>query len=167
MCDEYSTMNVSKIRQLRPIKIDYSRVHNLEYIDNNNLKPQTFAAYQQLVAQGNLEIEEQARPVFASVLRYLQNYTALQFQKGRMMVLVNSEVYSSIKASVDQYIRDVAYEGYFATAYRVKGGSPSELRNFIKGKSPIAGILMVGSLPVAWFEFVNHDDFSNSNSEFP
>jgi len=167
MCDEYSTMNVSKIRQLRPIKIDYSRVHNLEYIDNNNLKPQTFAAYQQLVAQGNLEIEEQARPVFASVLRYLQNYTALQFPKGRMMVLVNSEVYSSIKASVDQYIRDVAYEGYFATAYRVKGGSPSELRNFIKGKSPIAGILMVGSLPVAWFEFVNHDDFSNSNSEFP
>jgi hypothetical protein len=26
---------------------------------------------------------------------------------------------------------------------------------------------MVGNLPVAWFEFENHDDFFNSNSEFP
>jgi len=48
---------VSKIRQLRPIKIDYSRVHNLEYIDKNNLKPQTFAAYQQCVIPETFEID--------------------------------------------------------------------------------------------------------------
>jgi len=38
----------------------------------------------------------------------------------------------SIKASVEQYIKDVAFEGYFATVYRVRGGAPVELRNFIK-----------------------------------
>jgi hypothetical protein len=63
------------------------------------------------------------------------------------------------------YIKDVAYEGYFATAYRLKFGTAVELRNFIKGNLPIVGVLLVGSLPTAWFEM--EDDFENTSSEFP
>ena len=52
----------------------------------------------------------------------------------------------------------------------MKGGTPVELRNFIKGKLPIGGVVMVGSMPVAWFEM--DDDFEDANgnpthSEFP
>jgi len=165
MSTQFSSLNLAKVRQLRQFKIDYSRVRNLEYIDKNSLPPQTFAMYfRQFVLPAAIVTEEQARPAFPTDLRYLQNYSALQFPKGKMLILVNYDVYPSIKASIDQYVKDVAYEGYFATAYRVKGGTPAELRNFIKGKSPLAGVLMVGSLPVAWFEM--SDDFGGP-AEFP
>jgi hypothetical protein len=103
-------------------------------------------------------------------LRYLNTYSTLHFPKGKMLVLVNHDLYPTIKASIDQYIKDVAYEGYFATAYRVINGTPNELRNFIKGKQPIAGVLLVGDLTTAWFEMA--DDFEDNNgnptySEFP
>ena len=74
--------------------------------------------------------------------------------KANLHSLVDSALQANSMAVIDQYIRDVAYEGYFATAYRVKNGTPAELRGFIKGKLPLAGVLMVGSMPVAWFEFV-------------
>lgn len=167
MADEYSSIEIGKVRQLRSFKIDYSRVRNLEYIDKDNLPPQTFIEFRSVVPPAPMEVQEEARPAFPSDLKYLQNYTALQFPKGRMLVLVNADLYGSVKTSIEQYIKDVAYEGYFATAYSIKGGTPVEVRNFIKGKMPLVGALMVGALPVAWYEFVNHDDFFDSNSEFP
>jgi hypothetical protein len=165
MPTEFSTMNVDKVRQLRQFKIDYSRVRNLEYIDKNDLQLQTFAQYRQLTPLVTMQVEEQVRPAFPSDLRYLETYTALQFPKGRMLVLVNHDIYPAVKSSVDQYVLDLAYEGYFATVFRVNGGKPSELRNFIKGKAPVAGVVMVGNLPVAWFEM--DDDFYGAHSEFP
>lgn len=167
MSKEFSDINISKIKQLHSFKIDYSHVRNLEYVDKEKKLPQTFAAYQKLVLPGTIVIEEQSRPLFTADLHYLQHYSNLLYQKGKMLVLVNHDVYPSVKTSIDQYIRDVANEGYYATAYRVKNGTPIELRNFIREKMPIAGILMVGNLPVAWYEFVNNDDFNDTNSEFP
>lgn len=167
MANQFSSINLAKIRQLRPFKIDYSQVRNLEYIDKNNVPPQTFAQFRQIVPPAPIVTEEQARPTCPTDLSYLQSYAVRQFPKGKMLILVNYDLYPSVKASIDQYIKDVAYEGYFATAYRVKGGTPVELRNFIKGKIPIVGVLIVGSLPTAWFEFVNQDDFFDTNSEFP
>jgi hypothetical protein len=167
MSNEFSNIDVNKIRQLRSFKIDYSNVHNLEYTDKDHMMPQTYAEYQKLVPPAPIAIEEQPRPLFTPDLRYLQNFSALHYQKGKMLVLVNYDLYPLIKSSVEQYIKDVAYEGYYATAYRVRGGSPTELRNFIKDRYPVKGLLLVGNLPVAWFGFVNNDDFNNSNSEFP
>ncbi len=164
MADKFSSIDVSKVRQLRSFKIDYSRVRNLEYIDKDGLPPQSFAEYRRLAPPAALVAAEQARPAFASDLRYLQTYSPLQFPKGKILVLVNHNVYPSIKASIEQYIEDLAYEGYYAVAYRVKGGTPAELRDFIKEKLPVAGVLMVGNLPVAWFEMT--DDF-NGAAEFP
>jgi hypothetical protein len=48
----------------------------------------------------------------------------------QILVLVNYDLYASVKHSIDQYIQDLAYEGYFATAFRIKGGGPPDLRNF-------------------------------------
>jgi hypothetical protein len=162
---QYSSLNLAKVRQLRQFKIDYSRVRNLEYIDKNNLIPQTFLDYRNLFPLTTFTTEEQTRPTFPRDLRYLKNYSTLQFPKGKMLILINYDLYPLIKTSINQYIKDVAYEGHFATAYRVKNGTPQELRNFIKGKLPIEGVLMVGNLPTAWFEM--DDDFDNLHSEFP
>jgi hypothetical protein len=164
MANQFSSINLNKVKQLRYFKIDYGRVRNLEYIDKDQSLPQSFIAYRTLVPPAPLVTEEQNRPVFSPDLKHLQNYSALQFPKGKMLVLVNYDLYPAIKTSIDQYIQDVAYEGYFATAYRVNNGMPAELRNFIKGKLPMAGVLMVGNLPTAWFEMA--DDFSGA-AEFP
>lgn len=148
---------------MRPFKIDYSRIRNLEYIDKDGLPPQSFAEYRRLVPLARMTIREQARPDFPADLQYLKKYRELQFPKGKMLIMVSYDLYPSIKNSIDQYIKDVAYEGYFAIAYRVKNGTPVELRNFIKHMSPLAGVLMVGNLPVAWFEMTVH----GQSQEFP
>jgi len=165
MPDQFSSLDLDKVRQLRQFKIDYSQVHNMEYIDESNLPPQAFAEHIHLFPLNPIVIEEQVRPRFPRDLRYLNNYSAQIFTKGKMLILVNYDLYPSIKRSINRYIRDVAYEGYFATAYRVKDGSPHELRTFIKSSHPIVGVLMVGNLPTGWFEM--DDDFNNIHSEFP
>ena len=117
-----------------------------------------------LIAPGAFSAEEQPRPAFSSDLRQLQSYSASVFTKGKMLVLVNAALYPSVKAAIDLYVQDLAYEGYFAVVYKVSGGGPVDLRNFLINKKPMVGALLVGSLPVAWFEMA--DDF-NGASEFP
>lgn len=159
-----SNINLTQIAQLRNFKIDYKKVRTLEYFDKNNLQPQTFAQFRALILPAAFVAEEQTRPAFSADLKHLQAYSAGAFPKGKVLILVNYDLYPSVKASIDVYIQDLAYEGYFAVAYKVKGGGPVDLRNFLKGKLPMAGALMVGSLPVAWFEMT--DDFYGA-AEFP
>lgn len=165
MANQFSNVDLSKVRQLRPFKIDYSQVRNLEYTDLENKPPQSFAEYRGVVPPAEIVIEEQPRPDFPVDLRYLYPYSSRQFPKGKVLVLVNYSLYPAIQDALDQYIQDLAYEGYFAIAYRVKNGSPVELRDFIKGTKTLAGILLVGNVPTAWFEM--DDDFDNQASEYP
>lgn len=162
---DFTRLDLSRMRQLRSFKIDYSRVRNLEYTDAARRQPQSFAQFRTLYAPAAMVVEEQPRPPFPADLKYLQTYSATQFPKGRMFVLVNFDLYPQVRASIDQYVADLAYEGYFATAVRVKGGTPAELRSYLVTKKPLVGALMVGSLPTAWFEM--DDDFNGSHSEFP
>ncbi|HET8658806.1 MAG TPA: C25 family cysteine peptidase [Micromonosporaceae bacterium] len=159
-----TNIDLRGVRQLRPFKIDYREVQNLQYVDHEGRKPQTFADFSRLHRAVAMEVEEQARPAFPADLRYLGEYSRTKFPKGKVLVLVNAGLYESVKGSIAQYVTDLAYEGYYATAYKVNGGQPTELRNFIIGKRPVVGALLVGSLPTAWFEMA--DDFYGT-SEFP
>lgn len=163
--DQFTSLDLSKVRQLRQFKIDYSHVRNLEYIDKKKSPPQAFSQFRRIAVRGAMQTGKQPRPTFPRDLRHLRSYSPAQFPKGKMLILVNHELYPSIRDSINQYVMDVAYEGYFATVYRVKGGTPAELRKFIKRKRPLAGVLMVGKLPVGWFEM--DDDFYDRHSEFP
>ncbi len=127
MPNEFSNINVNKVRHLRSFKIDYSRIRNIRYTDKDNLLPQSFSEYVKFFRPVPMVTEEQARPVFPPDLRYLQTYSAQQFPKGKILVLVNYELHEAVKSSIDQYVRDVAYEGYYAEAWRVKGGTPAQL----------------------------------------
>ena len=162
---QFSQLNVAKIQQLRRFKIDYSRVRMLDYVDKDNQPPQKFQQFRQLVPPGTMAVEEEPRAAFPADLKYLQAYSIMQFPRGRVLVLVNWDLYPQVRPALEQYVKDVACEGWFATVYRVKAGTPAELRNFIIGKKPIVGALMVGSLPTAWFEMDN--DFNGAHSEYP
>ena len=161
--DLFSRLNIDKVRKLRPLKIDYSRVRKLELIDKNNRKPQTFKEYTKIVPQKKLKATEKARPTFARDLRYLKDFSILWFIPKKVLVLVNSSLLPSIQPAINQYVADLAYEGYFAEVHAIAGGTPAEMRSFIKSRNPL-GVLLVGSLPTAWFEM--SDDFFGP-AEFP
>jgi len=165
MSAQFTKLDLSKISQLRSLKIDYNNVRVLELFDKDKISLQSFAQYKATFAlAATIVIEEQPRLTFSADLKHLQNWSAGAFPKGCLAVVVNYDLYASLKVSIDQYIQDLAYEGYYATAYKVKGGKPAELRAFLKSKMPIVGAVMVGSLPVAWFEMA--DDF-HGPAEFP
>jgi len=69
MPNQFSSLDLAKVRQLRRFKIDYSRVRNLEYIDKENRLPQTFTQYQHLFPLASIVTEEQARPAIPGDLR--------------------------------------------------------------------------------------------------
>jgi hypothetical protein len=165
MPDDFSKLNLKKITQIRRFKINYQRVNNLKYIDRDNLKMQSFVDFKKI---GNIVVAlnavKVARPTFTDELGYLRDYTPVHYPKGKMLIIVNFDLYPAISASVSQYVRDLAYEGFYADVYKYRGGSAVELRNFIIGKMPVAGALMIGNLPVAWFEMT--DDFHGA-AEFP
>lgn len=152
MPTEFTKVDLRRVKQLRPFKIDYTHVRNLDYIDKDNRLPQSFVEYLGIVNVTKIQVAEQSRPKFPADLRYLQDFSAMQFPKGKMLILANANLYSAIKPSVEQYIKDLAYEGYFATAFTVANGTPKEMRDFIKSKMPVAGVLLIGNLPTAWFD---------------
>ncbi len=165
MPEEFSRINLSKVNQIRRFKIDYRKVTNLQLTDKLNLKLQTFTDFKVisgiLLPVTSLKVD---RPVFPADLAHLNTYTSTHYPKGKMLVIVNYDLYAAISTSITQYVMDLAYEGFYADVYRYHNGSPEHLRNFIKSKMPVKGVVFVGNLPVAWYEMSN--DFYGA-AEFP
>ncbi len=69
-------------------------------------------------------------------------------------IIVESEIFPDISASLDQYIYDLTGEGYSVELYLSSYGSPQELRSFLIDRyaNGLQGCLFVGDLPVAWYE---------------
>lgn len=164
MAEKFTSLNLSKIKQLYPRKLNYHRVRNLDYVDRDQRLPQSFAEYRVVTIAAPIVTEEVPRPSFGIDLHHLQVYSSVQFPKGKVLILVNYHLYPAIATAISQYIKDLADEGYFATAYRISNGTAPQLRSFIASQAPLCGILAVGNLPVAWFEMA--DDF-NGEAEFP
>ncbi len=166
MAELYTKVDLKKVRKLRRFKIDYSRVRKLEYRDPQKRTPAFFDAHLLEFPTAPFQTKSVPRPQFPDDLRYLQEYSRRHFPRGKMLVLVNWELYPQIEDSISRYVMDLAYEGYYATVEQVSGGTPEELRDFIKAAQPIVGCLLVGKLPVAWYEIEN--DFGDSGyTNFP
>ncbi len=87
MPELFTRIDLSRVRQLRSFKINYRQVRNLEYTDKNRLAPQTFLQYREIIgAILALAPQEQSRPGFPEDLRYLKDYSATQFPKGKVLV---------------------------------------------------------------------------------
>jgi hypothetical protein len=160
----FSRVDLTRVRALRPFTIDYSAVRNLELVDLEGRAPDSFADYAQAMPPTPIQVEEQPRPQFDEDLRYLQHFSRTQFPRGRVLVVVNASLYPSVQKPIDDYVRDLANEGYFGVVHTVAGGTPRELRTFIMNQHAV-GVLLVGRLPTAWFEM--DDDFYDAHSEFP
>ena len=145
----------------------YSFIRNLEMRSNKKIEIQSFLNFKEKfrdVFFKPLNAEEKPRPVFSENERYLNNRIPRLYPNGTVLVMVTNLIYNQVQASIDQYVKDLAYDGYWATIHVVNGGTPQQVRTYIIQKNPV-GVVLVGSLPVPWFEMAN--DFYGAQSEFP
>lgn len=162
-----TVFNMEAIGRQYKLNNAYKNVRNLELIDRDNIKLKTYndyvLKYNQFLQLLPL-IEEQPRPSYPAGESYLNTYNFIRHSKGKVLVLVHKDVYQAVKERVDRYVLDLGRDGYWATVHVVRGGKPATIRNYIKNQSP-KGVVMVGAIPVAWFEMAN--DFHDAPSEFP
>lgn len=76
-------------------------------------------------------------------------------------ILVHHEIYSQITKELQQYIADIENQGYTVYIDTVKGGTPEEIKNWVKNRYQAGsiGFLFIGDIPAAWAEV--------SGSQFP
>lgn len=77
---------------------------------------------------------------------------------GRVMVVVNTQLYERLEGSFHSFIRDLGDEGYDVILASVEGGTPDELKGFIREQlgDDGEGVILFGELPLAWFENYEH-----------
>lgn len=82
-------------------------------------------------------------------------------------IFVNAGLQNSIQSALDQYMADLSAEGYPVVLVAVSGGTPEEFRAFLNSKylEGMRGGLVIGDLPVAWYERTCWD--WNEHEEFP
>lgn len=81
----------------------------------------------------------------------------------KILVLVDSNVYSHIQNELNVYLSDLMGDGYFVGCFQVSGGDPITLKNFILTHSQgLLGCVFLGDLPAAWYELngvLGHEEF--------
>jgi len=81
-----------------------------------------------------------------------------------ILIVVNSAIYEPIQESLNQYISDLVAEDYRVTLIKLVDGSPQELKDYFKFFNRLNGVILIGDLPVPWFE---NDDVWGGHSCFP
>jgi hypothetical protein len=143
----------------------YASVRNLEFRSKESFKLQSFKDYLR-IRKGVLALlfkrTEKPRPSYPAEEAYRNTKSALHYPKGTLLVLVDAAVYSAVAAGVNQYVLDVGREGYWATIHTIQGGTPANVRAYIKSRNPV-GALLVGAIAAPWYDIVDsaghHDQF--------
>jgi hypothetical protein len=86
--------------------------------------------------------------------------------RGLFVIIVNTDLQVSIQASLDQYITDLALDGFEIELIAASGGTVQEFRSFLYTKylEGMQGAILIGDLPIAWYEitcweWVEHEEF--------
>ena len=76
-------------------------------------------------------------------------------------ILVDEDLYSGITSSLNQYIADLELEGYSTFLQTVSGGTPEEIKSWVKDcyNAGSIGVVFIGDITAAWAEV--------DGSEFP
>ena len=90
--------------------------------------------------------------------------------KGKkVLVAVESSIVDYIYQSIDQYAKDLENNGYSVVIYSVSGGKPEDLRELLQTeyKNGLVGAILIGKLPIAWFEIYKQPKGFPYYEEFP
>lgn len=117
-----------------------SELVSLKYTDPANRLPSCYQDY------ANRQLNQP--------LLVLKLENSAEADSNLIAVIINDSLYPQIESSVNQYLIDLSNEGFCTVVYRVLGGTPEDLRNILIGELPndLQGVLLVGDLPIAWWE---------------
>jgi hypothetical protein len=88
-------------------------------------------------------------------------------RNGRVAILTEQDLAQHLSTEINQISSYLQNEGYTVFSYEITGGTPETLRTFLNGiytADSIEGALMIGDLPIAWFEVY---DFGAGLAHFP
>ncbi len=74
---------------------------------------------------------------------------------GTVAILTKQAIAPALVSEIDQLMDNLQSEGYTVLSYEISGGTPDTLRAFLRNLynlNNLEGALLMGSLPVAWFE---------------
>lgn len=140
--------NSSVAKKLPYPAVDIQKVKKIEWIDPWGRKPTTYVEFMKSQAPPvplkiqSLESMERGKPSCKRALSSL------------VLVILNSNLYPHIQSSITQYQDDLTAQGYSVETVLWSGGSPHDLRSYLQSKlsEELAGAVLIGDLPVAWFE---------------
>jgi hypothetical protein len=93
-------------------------------------------------------------------------------KSSKILIVVNSSIQSAIQSSLYRYTTDLESAGHAVTLWATSGGTPADIKaHIISESSGLVGILLIGDLPVPWFEmyydFYIDDDWDGLIDEDP
>lgn len=100
------------------------------------------------------------RIVIPLVAKELRTFTPAKDSTG-ILIVVNSDLYPQISTLLETYVQDLESEGYQTAVTTISGGTPTELRTYLAQQwlsDGISGALLIGDLPVPWFEMYEDSD---------
>jgi len=126
---------------------DYTAIENIEitrWVDPYGSQPITYAEW---FAQHGIRGPFEVMPMISATAKG-GDY------EDKLCVIVESSLWSALEASIDLYVLDVTGEGYAVEVHTMAGGTPADVRAFLQTKyaEGTTGCMMVGDLPVPWYE---------------
>jgi hypothetical protein len=90
---------------------------------------------------------------------YPQATSRAQASRGRVLVLVESNLSGRIADSLDTFMEDLTLDGHSVLLEAASGGTAADLKEHLAElyaeDESLEGALLVGDLPMEWFEFFN------------
>jgi hypothetical protein len=137
------------------LKRNYALTKELRFDTSRNEKPLSYRQFlQKFPIRGKLKAKIiDYKEITKIGLTIPRIYSPQEFPNGKVIIAVNSDLYSGVSASLRRYVDDIATQGYFGIIHLVDStGTPEELRDYLGAIEDIAGVVLVGNLPVAWYE---------------
>lgn len=88
--------------------------------------------------------------------------------RGSVAIITEQSIASALSTELNQLTNNLQSEGHTVYSYQMTGGTPETIRIFLQSlynNNSIEGALLIGNLPVAWFEVA--DDFGSGYADFP
>ncbi|HDH57721.1 MAG TPA: hypothetical protein ENF16_03825, partial [Bacteroidetes bacterium] len=103
-----------------------------------------------------------SHPILPLSWSELERRSSALDQTGPVLVVVEDSLYAPLQFELDRYLDDLTADGWEPILITMSGGTPEDLRGILQDywvNDQILGALLVGDLPVSWFEL--YEDWDN------
>lgn len=71
---------------------------------------------------------------------------------GTIALIVETSLYPSISTAFQTLVNDLQVAGYTVHSAQSSGGTPNDLKNYLRNISGLVGAVLIGDLAIPWFE---------------